>query len=232
MNLPNVWRDLEARFRTLQPAHASGLRAEWYGISKTWMLSDPPSATTLRRFESAAVRAAKVKGSQALGDWLTFLKAESLRTKSNEYHVDSVSSHKIGKERKRRGENGSIERVCEVSANYCERLADELDSEHGRGSDREAAQEHKDPGDQYCPVESMELSDREKNIFTIIDRGARGLMYCRELDKAGVRPVRTGVWKDCARSYEAAYKLGAPWPHRIQDEKYKIAKKATRTRTR
>jgi hypothetical protein len=72
-----------------------------------------------------------------------------------------------------------------------------------------------------------ELTEREKKIFDIILRGSRGRQYCRELNNAGIRPLRTGVWKVCpAGTYEAAYLLGKPWDLRIQREKAKIKTKA------
>jgi len=73
------------------------------------------------------------------------------------------------------------------------------------------------------------LTEREKKIWTVIARGVKGLQYCRELDSEGVRPPRTGVWRGAAGKYSAAFKMGAPWPHRIQDEKSKIRKKVTTT---
>lgn len=67
---------------------------------------------------------------------------------------------------------------------------------------------------------------REIRIWEIIQRGSSGRIYCRELDHAGITPVRRGVWADGPRKYVAAYDLGAPWRHRIEDEKYKITQKA------
>ncbi len=67
------------------------------------------------------------------------------------------------------------------------------------------------------------LTVREKKILEVALRGSKGLTYFRELNNAGIGPLRTGVWKECpAGTYPAAYQLGEPWRHRIQDEKYKI----------
>ena len=66
---------------------------------------------------------------------------------------------------------------------------------------------------------------REK-ILDVIQRGSRGLAYCRELDNANIGPRRLGAWKGAPSTYTAAYQAGKPWPHRIQDEKSKINKKA------
>lgn len=72
-----------------------------------------------------------------------------------------------------------------------------------------------------------DLSERERKIWDVIQQGATSLQYCRELDNAGIAPLRGGVWKDCpSRKYESAYMEGPPWPHRIQDEKSKIRRKA------
>ena len=76
------------------------------------------------------------------------------------------------------------------------------------------------------------LSSRERKIWGVIQRGSKGLTYCRELENAGVRPCRKGVWQDCpAGTYPAVYHLGESWPHRIQDEKSKIKRKAELAKT-
>jgi hypothetical protein len=72
-----------------------------------------------------------------------------------------------------------------------------------------------------------QLSAREKKILAVIQQKVKGLQYCRELDSAGIAPLRSGVWKDCpSRKYESAYKEGQPWRHRIQREKSKVQSKA------
>lgn len=70
------------------------------------------------------------------------------------------------------------------------------------------------------------LSDHEQKVWKVIQQRAKGLQYCRELDKADAKPPRTGVWKECAGTYTAAYRLGDPWRHRIQNEKSKTKRKA------
>ena len=75
-------------------------------------------------------------------------------------------------------------------------------------------------------AKSVQLTDRERRIWQVIQRGAKGLQYCRELDSAGIAPLRKGIWKDCPRKYESAYRQGEPWRHRIQDEKSKVRRKA------
>ena len=75
-------------------------------------------------------------------------------------------------------------------------------------------------------AKSVQLTDREQRIWQVIQRGAKGLQYCRELDSAGITPLRKGIWKDCPRKYESAYRQGELWRHRIQDEKSKARRKA------
>jgi hypothetical protein len=70
------------------------------------------------------------------------------------------------------------------------------------------------------------LTQREEKMWDVIRRGARGMQYCRELANAGIGPRRKGAWKDAPRNYPAAYRMGEPWRHRIQDEKSKIRHKA------
>jgi hypothetical protein len=72
----------------------------------------------------------------------------------------------------------------------------------------------------------VQLSEREQKIWRVAQQGSRGLQYCRELEAAHIKPRKKGVWKDCPASYPAAYQQGKPWRHRIQDEKYKIRRKA------
>jgi len=69
------------------------------------------------------------------------------------------------------------------------------------------------------------LTDREEKIWEVIQRGSRGLQYCRDLEAAHINPRRKGVWKDCPRAYPAAYKESQLWRHRIQDEKSRIQRK-------
>jgi hypothetical protein len=71
-----------------------------------------------------------------------------------------------------------------------------------------------------------QLSAREKRIWEVIQRGAKGLHYCRELKSAHLRPPRSWVKDGCPSEYPAAYLEGQPWRHRIQDEKTKVRHKA------
>jgi hypothetical protein len=81
-------------------------------------------------------------------------------------------------------------------------------------------------------AKQVQFTPREQKIWEVIQRGLSGPLYCRELKNAGVGLLRTGVWKDCpAGTYPAAYLLGEPWCHRIQDEKSKIKRKAKLAKT-
>lgn len=73
--------------------------------------------------------------------------------------------------------------------------------------------------------ELPELTDRDKIILDVIRRKVKSVQYCRELDRAGIRPRKTGAWKGCPGTYAGAYLLGQPWQKLIQDEKYKVARK-------
>jgi hypothetical protein len=76
------------------------------------------------------------------------------------------------------------------------------------------------------PSSKVELTECEENIWTVIQRGSKGRQYCRELDGASIKIRRVGVWKSAPPTYTAAYDAGKLWRHRIEDEKYKIKKKA------
>jgi|SRR5690348_3284238 len=78
----------------------------------------------------------------------------------------------------------------------------------------------------HVAVEIAQLSDREQKILAVIQRGAKGLQYCRELDAAGIGPQRKGSWSRCPRKYASAYQAGRPWRHMIQDEKCRIKRKS------
>jgi hypothetical protein len=78
-----------------------------------------------------------------------------------------------------------------------------------------------------APSPVIELTEREKKIWKVIQRGSTGPTYCRELDNAGIEPLRSGIWKVCpSRKYASVYQADEPWRHRIQDEKSKVQRKA------
>ena len=119
MSSAAAWRDLERRFRDLQPGHSDGLRAEWSEPEGRWHLTYPRTdihilseprmepLSVRRRFKSAAARAAvllRLPRSQAHDAWLDYLRREN-------------ESRAV------------IARVCEVSADLCERLADQADAD-------------------------------------------------------------------------------------------------------
>lgn len=106
---------------------------------------------------------------------------------------------------------GMILSVCAASATFCSRL-------ERKGILCRTIQPQKS---------ETQLTDRERRIWKVIQRGLKSEQYCRELDNAGIAPPRTGVWKDCpSRKYVSVYREGKPWTHRIQDEKSKIQRKA------
>ena len=65
-------------------------------------------------------------------------------------------------------------------------------------------------------VKRRKLIKRDTVIFAAIKIGLKGPRYCSFLHERGVRPN----WRDGApASYPQAYKIGPPWPKKIQDEK-------------
>jgi hypothetical protein len=86
-----------------------------------------------------------------------------------------------------------------------------------------------DPTNSPSKKTAVGLTDRERKILGVIQRGSKGMAYCREVDNAGVRPPRKGVWENGPATYRGAYKEGRSWRHRIQDEKFKIHRKAQLT---
>ncbi len=72
------------------------------------------------------------------------------------------------------------------------------------------------------------LSERQLRLLEVIRRGSKGLAYCREVDRAGVRIRPSWQDKGCSATYSAAYRE-KKWRHLISDEKTKINKKAAET---
>lgn len=72
------------------------------------------------------------------------------------------------------------------------------------------------------------LTDRERKLWEVIRRGARGSQYCREVDNAGIAPPRKGIWEreGGPRTYEGAYMSNERLRQWIQDEKSKTQRKA------
>jgi hypothetical protein len=144
------WRDLVTRFRELQKEQrGDGLRAEWYYIDHQWLLRGGPNASILRRFKQAVEHAvrrlgiepdtkAQLRGASALNTWLNFLRTETDAFRAvgeSVERIDGKSAKTIASAKKiaalwgrrpgtMRGIDGVIARVCEVSADYCEHLAD------------------------------------------------------------------------------------------------------------
>jgi len=167
-----------------------------------WMLSDGVSENFQERFRALAARAGAAlgcpKGTVAEDFWLHRLYLDLLENNSDQLFAASKKG-------------GMILRVCVASATLCSRLERE-------GILCRTLQPQKS---------ETQLTDRERKIWEVAQRGSHGLIYCRELDNAGIAPLRSGVWKACpSRKYASAYKEGQPWPHRIQDEKSKVRRKA------
>ncbi len=114
------WRDLEARFRALQPNDSDGLRAEWYSLSRRWLLRGAPSASVLRRFKRAAAFVAKNKGyprgTSAVNSWLGVLKHEP-----DAYHVEAESTMTVKGKELRGGGPDSIPLRPARRARSCDR---------------------------------------------------------------------------------------------------------------
>ena len=122
MSDAETWRELEGRFRALQPDDQDGLRATWDDFSKRWVLKDAPSNSVLRRFKTAAEAAAVALGlssAEAPPDgWL-----DSLKHQDDLFPVETGGVVTEGTGAVTHFDDPDIPRVCEVSADYCERLA-------------------------------------------------------------------------------------------------------------
>jgi hypothetical protein len=113
---------------------------------------------------------------------------------------------------------GVVTNMWEASADFCFWLAKQAHEAESLARDLISP-----------PIETVKrpkLNPRERKIWTVIQGGAKGIQYCRELKSAKIGPLRKGIWADCPRDYEEAYKQGEPWNKRIQDEKYRITVKA------
>ena len=75
---------------------------------------------------------------------------------------------------------------------------------------------------------SATLTGRERKIVKVIERGVKGLTYCRELDRASMRPRRSWLERGCPGRYAEAYR-DSNWRQAIQEEKSYIARKARST---
>jgi hypothetical protein len=116
-------------------------------------------------------------------------------------------------------EGGTITNVCLASAIFCSWLGKEA-----LETSAFVPKQLLEPP--ASPPATIRLTEREENIWTIIQRGPKGRLYCRELDGAGIRIRKVGIWKGAPPTYTAAYDADKPWRHRIEDEKYKIKQKA------
>jgi len=126
----------------------------------------------------------------------------------------------------------SVQRFCPPGSKYYRQYQKQIDAidskldRHGKPERVRSAKLQPAAAHLVEPPHEEQPNERDQAILTVIARGSEGLQYCRELDNAGVRPPKKGVWKGCsAGTYAAAYKLVELWPHRIQDEKSKLKRK-------
>ena len=122
------WADLEAQFRELQAEDTHGLIANWTSGTWTdtgeqWYLSGAQNKRLEARFEWTAERAAlklgHPGGPDAVYYWLDLLKGHSPNFRGgiqNTTYENGIETH---------NENGEIHRVCEASADYCLKLAND-----------------------------------------------------------------------------------------------------------
>lgn len=116
-------------------------------------------------------------------------------------------------------EGGTITNVCVASAIFCSSL-------EKKALETSISAQKKVHERAASPPATIRLTEREENIWTIIQRGPKGRLYCRELDGAGIKIQKVGIWKGAPPTYTAAYDADDPWRHRIEDEKSKIKQKA------
>jgi hypothetical protein len=169
-----------------------------------WMISDGVSENFQARFRVLSVQAGLAlgapKGTDPEDFWLHRLYLDLLENNSDQLFAASK-------------EGGVILRVCVASATFCARLQRKILVAVPLVGALSAGK-------------LKPLSEREGKIWAVIRQGSKGLQYCRELDRVGVKPRKSGTWKGCPGTYPAAYQMGDPWRHRIQDEKSKLRRKA------
>jgi hypothetical protein len=68
---------------------------------------------------------------------------------------------------------------------------------------------------------ALPLSVREKKILAVIDTGAKGMQYCRELGNQGIDPPSRWIARRCPERYSEAYRV-PKWAKQIQHEKWRI----------
>lgn len=170
------WRVLEARFRELQPKQGDGLRANWISTASEapawvesrprdhWHFSESEDSRTIRIFTLLAERAAHYlghhDGESALFFWLDLIKQN---TPSFELGTGSYSPHREHGLRLV-SQLGMIRRVCEVSADYCMKLENEM-SLAPEGTPRDLM---------TTRSKAINLNSRECKILEVIERRLKG----------------------------------------------------------
>jgi len=224
--MEQFWSDIERRFLNLhneQVSEKSCLHA--FKEGDAWTVGGG-TQNAKQQFEwlaeHAALRLGVPPGRDPVFSWLDRLKKESPRykpfhsnRKRRKSELDSDEMCSLEYEITQ-SEDGPIEFLCIASAEYCVRC-----------DSQEQTKRDADPriGTAMAKPAASSLTDREKKIWEVGQRVAGGRQYCRELDNARIAPPRKGVWKEGPRTYLAAYNMGHPWRHRIEDEKSKIRRK-------
>jgi hypothetical protein len=188
------WRNLEARFRALQSSSNDGVRAEWHGIDARWVLRGAPSDSALRRFKQVAECAASSLPGRHTGSgvdrWVSALKRDT-----DAFLVRG--SMGVREKRKNRFDDwGEIPRVCEVSADYCEKLADSAPPDLPGAALPPAIIPARMP-----PGSTPDTVKRRAIVKKNPDLSSRGL--CQLFDQEGI-PLTKRLRE--ARSWDAAYK--------------------------
>lgn len=119
------WRELERKFRELQPADNDGLRAIFYKPSDHWQLQEAPSNSVLRQFKNLAGWAAQKlhKGPE----WQSFL--NELKSQPDTAVLLNTTLSRLPSGQEVLGQVWAIDRVCEAAADFCQTRLPEDQSE-------------------------------------------------------------------------------------------------------
>jgi hypothetical protein len=177
--------DLETRFRTLQPPHDEGLRANWISTAwneagDKWYLSESNKRVhALFRWavEQAALRLGHKDAATALFFWL-----DLLRRDSPNFRAIKQSS------RRRKGttkhvEGGEVYRVCEASADYCLKLESATEP-HGSAPTNKRGRHESTAlpagGERPTAVDGSQQASRKDAIEKKIRRDPKGCVTNKE----------------------------------------------------
>jgi hypothetical protein len=246
------WSDIERRFFKLhsEQRSANGL-VHAINCDDSWTLGGPEDLQ--KKFRSIvrniAVRLGWANDKDPLSVWCELLKRHGVGYREmtvsmdrRRFELDTEQMCSIEREQ-RDTQGGTINLLCKVSAEYCiecdtKKAAAAKATAVGRQIFVAANSGKIAQAESRSNKHSKPLDDREQKIWEVIHRGARGMVYCRELDAARVSPPRKGIWKEGPRTYTAGYQSrDKKLVHWIQNEKSKIRRKAelaghTETRTK